>query len=251
MFCLEKLKVYDKALTHVAALAQLSAAWDKRHAVVDQLMRASESLVLNIAEGARLRGIANRQHVGDYAIGSALECAACLDIAGCKQFLTLDQALSNKQPLCEIVRMLVGLRKSWAGDELHEPPADYEPTDKPLFGHERLDAYRVGLQFVGWFHQLPGGSELSSRRFRQIDKATTSLVLNIAEGNGRCLQADRRAFFDTAESASVKAAAHLELSERTGEVNRSQLQTGMALLNRIAGLVHGLVDFTRNSDVIR
>jgi four helix bundle protein len=81
MFSIEKLKVYDRAMASVARLSQLSACWDKRHAVVDQLVRASESVVLNIAEGVRLRGTANRQHVLDYAIGSALECAACLDIA--------------------------------------------------------------------------------------------------------------------------------------------------------------------------
>ena len=73
MFSLDKLKVYDRALASTASLIQLSAGWAKRHAVVDQLVRACESVVVNIAEGARLRGIANRQHVMDYAIGSALE----------------------------------------------------------------------------------------------------------------------------------------------------------------------------------
>jgi len=65
MFSIEKLKVYDKALSSVASLAKISAHWDKRHAVLDHLLRASESVALNIAEGARLRGTANRQHVLD------------------------------------------------------------------------------------------------------------------------------------------------------------------------------------------
>jgi flagellar capping protein FliD len=55
MFSLDKLKVYDKALANAASLAQHSRSWDKRHAVTDQLLRASESFVLNLAEGARLR----------------------------------------------------------------------------------------------------------------------------------------------------------------------------------------------------
>ena len=33
MFSIEKLKVYDRALTNAATLATLSASWDKRHAV--------------------------------------------------------------------------------------------------------------------------------------------------------------------------------------------------------------------------
>ena len=55
MFSLDKLKVYDKALASAASLARHSRSWDKRHAVTDQLLRASESIVLNLAEGARLR----------------------------------------------------------------------------------------------------------------------------------------------------------------------------------------------------
>ena len=76
-FSLDKLKVYDRALASAASLAQHSRSWDKRHAVTDQLLRASESVVLNLAEGARLRSSAKRHHLLDYAIGSALECAAC------------------------------------------------------------------------------------------------------------------------------------------------------------------------------
>jgi four helix bundle protein len=80
-----------------------------RHAVTDQLLRASESFVLNLAEGARLRSAAKRQHVLDYAIGSALECAACLDIAQIKEFLCPDETLQEKSSLCEVVKMMVGL----------------------------------------------------------------------------------------------------------------------------------------------
>ena len=87
MFSHEKLTVYQKALPCVAALNQNTLSWDKRHAVVDHLHRASESLLLNLVEGARLRGAANRQHYAEYAIGSALECAACLDVGVLKGFL--------------------------------------------------------------------------------------------------------------------------------------------------------------------
>ena len=111
MFSLDKLKVYDKALANAASLAQHSRSWDKRHAVTDQLLRASESFVLNLAEGARLRSAAKRQHLLDYAIGSALECAACLDIAQIKEFLCQDEALQAcaMALLDRIASMLRGL----------------------------------------------------------------------------------------------------------------------------------------------
>lgn len=241
VFSIEKLKVYDKALASVAGLTQLSAQWNRRHAVVDQLVRASESVVLNIAEGVRLRGTANRQHLLDYAIGSALECAGCLDIARLKQFLAPDAVLTEKQTLSAVVKMLVGLRKSWSeSSALREEALDYGRQEAWLFAHERLEAYQGSLQFVSWFHALPGAAELSSRLFRQIDRAATSIVLNIAEGNGRPLEGDHRQFLATAEASVVKAATFLDLCQRTAEVDRSQRESGMTLLERVALLVRGL-----------
>jgi hypothetical protein len=40
MFALEKLKVYDKALTSAASLAQCSGLWDKRHKMLVGLRQA-------------------------------------------------------------------------------------------------------------------------------------------------------------------------------------------------------------------
>jgi four helix bundle protein len=66
------------------------------------------------------------------------------------------------------------------------------------------------------------------------------VVLNIAEGNGRPLEADHRQFLETAESSVVKAATYLDLCERTAQMEQSQRQSGMALLERVALLVRGL-----------
>ena len=240
MFSHEKLKVYEKALLSVAHLARHAASWDKRHSVVDHLLRASESVVLNIAEAARLRSVAQKQHQMDYAIGSALESAACMDIAVVKQLVGSDTALAEKLLLCEIVRMLVGLRKSWGGAVLHEASPGYGSRSDATFPHERLDVYRAGLAFMCWFHALPGGAELSSRLYRQIDKAATSVILNIAEANGRYPEDDRRRFHDIAEASTVKAAAYLDLCVRKAELDPAQEEPGLRLLGRIASMLRGL-----------
>ena len=54
MFTHHKLKVYEKAVVFAAAAEEFSAPWGKRHAIVEHFCRASESIVLTIAEGARL-----------------------------------------------------------------------------------------------------------------------------------------------------------------------------------------------------
>jgi four helix bundle protein len=240
VFSHEKLNVYQKALTCVAGLARHTHSWDKRHAVVDHLLRASESIVLNLVEGARLRGAANRQHFTEYAMGSALECAACLDIAVLKEFLPQAPATAEKRALCEVVKMLAGLRRSWAEDELREDPPVYRASEKWLFAHERLEVYQVGLQFVGWFQAQPAGAALSSRLFRQLDKLGTSVVLNIAEGNGRYLEGDQRKFLDIGGASAAKAAAYLDLCCRSGELEQSHRDCGTELLGRVALMLRAL-----------
>ncbi len=120
MFAHDKLDVYKKALQFVAAASGFVAQWDKKHAVTDQLARASDSLVLNLAEAARLRSPPNKLRGLDYSIGSCLECAACLDIGQIKRLLATRDTEGQKQRLSEIMRMLVGLRKAWATWELKE-----------------------------------------------------------------------------------------------------------------------------------
>ena len=134
MFSHERLKVYDKALVCVANLGRHAALWDKRHAVVEQLQRASESIVLNIAEGARRWGSGSKQHQLDYAIGSALESAACVDVAVQKQLLAPEVGLGEKRLLCEVVRMLVGLRRSWGPATLREESPGFRGQSRGLSG---------------------------------------------------------------------------------------------------------------------
>ena len=81
MFTHHKLHVYRKALECAGSAERFSSAWPRKHSLVDHFCRASESIVLNIAEGARLRHGPRKLMTLDYAIDSALEWAGCLDIA--------------------------------------------------------------------------------------------------------------------------------------------------------------------------
>ena len=185
-----RLKVYEKALALGADAEELSGSWGRRHAIVEHFRRASESIVLNIAEGARLTSGPDKARTLDYALGSTLECAACLDIATIKGRLSRERSLTEKTRLLEIARMLIGLRRAWLQKAMSEEPSPYTaepstPDFKVLFHHESLDVYQVGLDFMRWFVSLPDGRELSNRLCREVDKSATSVVLNVAEGNGR------------------------------------------------------------------
>ena len=94
----ENLQVYQNALRFAAEAESWVAGWDKKHAICDHLPRAAGSIVENIAmssaaySGMKVKGL-------DYALGSTLECAACLDIAGIKGVMGDQCVVQHKKEL--------------------------------------------------------------------------------------------------------------------------------------------------------
>ena len=105
----EKLKVYQSAIRFVVWSTELLAQIPTKAAVKDQLDRASTSVPLNIAEGNGKFAIKDRCRFLDFARGSALECAACLDVIVAKKLLVEATVQGGKGQLLEIVSMLIGL----------------------------------------------------------------------------------------------------------------------------------------------
>jgi hypothetical protein len=95
-FAHEKLHVYQKGLARFASLRKLLPSWSKRHAFVDHLSRAMESMLFNLVEAVRLHDTGKKLLALDYAVGSTCECAACLDIAMLKKLLDTANAAAAK-----------------------------------------------------------------------------------------------------------------------------------------------------------
>jgi four helix bundle protein len=108
----EKLKVYHATITFVSWVSDLLTDIPKSISVHNQFDRASTSIPLNIAEGNGKYTSADRCRFFDNARGSALECAACLDVLVAKSLVEQTVAMEGKEMLIEIVSMLVGLIRS-------------------------------------------------------------------------------------------------------------------------------------------
>ena len=89
-----------------------------------------------------------------------------------------------------------------------------------------------------WFVELPGAGDLANRWCREVDKAATSVVLNVAEGNGRYSELDHKRFLEIAASSAVKAAAYLDLYQQTSLPNEIKSAEGKEFLNRIVAMVN-------------
>jgi four helix bundle protein len=126
LFDHEKLRVYQDALGFIKWLQPVLDSMPKGLAVCDQMDRASTSILLNIAEGNGKFTERDRCKFFDNARGSALECAACLDVLVVKLAFAQDLALRGKEQLAGIVSMLVGLIRSNSSNRVYEERTDYE-----------------------------------------------------------------------------------------------------------------------------
>ncbi|TLD71163.1 four helix bundle protein [Phragmitibacter flavus] len=127
----EKLKVYQFELHFITWLTQLLAELKQSHprgmtTIIDQLDRASLSVLLNTAEGNGRRATQQRIRFLDDARGSATECAACLDALVAKSLTSPPRIDSGKDLLISIVSMLTKLI------ELFEGKLDKPLPSKPL-----------------------------------------------------------------------------------------------------------------------
>ena len=103
----EKLDVYCVALYFaVWAYTVCRSLKGRDRPMRDQLIQASQSIALNIAEGCGKISAADRGRFLQIAGGSARECGAILDILGRCDVLDRETVLKGKNFLVRIVAML-------------------------------------------------------------------------------------------------------------------------------------------------
>ena len=102
----EKLTVYQRALEFAGWSQDSIDPLTKKTSTRDQLARAGDSIALNIAEGNGKSSQKDRARFFQIAHGSALECAACLDLLVARRCCADDTIVKGKKVLEEVVRML-------------------------------------------------------------------------------------------------------------------------------------------------
>src|SRR5437762_12851036 len=122
----DKLDVYQESIAFCAWAGDILSTTTVKAAAKDQLDRASMSIPLNIAEGNGKFSARDRARFLETARGSALECAACLDVLFVRKLATEQQA-GQKEKLARIVQMLIGLLRKFSerADVLREDEATY------------------------------------------------------------------------------------------------------------------------------
>jgi four helix bundle protein len=85
---------------------------------------------LNLAEGNAKHTVADRCRYLDTARGSALECAACLDVLVAKERCVAEEVQPGKALLREVVSLVIGRVRSLAPERLGEEAVEYRVSEE-------------------------------------------------------------------------------------------------------------------------
>ena len=109
------------------------------------------------------------------------------------------------------------------------------------FNHEKLNVYQRSLDFIEWVtphvEGVPGVMSLRN----QLDRASTSIPLNVAEDNGKWTPKDRCRFFDNAHGSALECAAALDIAVVKKVIERDAVNDGKKILQEIVNMLIGLI----------
>jgi four helix bundle protein len=118
-------------------------------------------------------------------------------------------------------------------------------SDRHWFDHEKLEVYQEAIAFVAWLSNVLENAVRVGDVKDQLDRAATSVPLNIAEGNGKYAPKDRCRFFDIAHGSALECAAGLDVLVAKGKLTVEQIRPGKEILQRVVRMLMGLIK--RNS----
>jgi len=109
------------------------------------------------------------------------------------------------------------------------------------FDHERMEVYQWTLEFIRVAASIrqalaPGNAGLSD----QLDRASVSIALNIAEGAGEFARREKARFYRIARRSATESAAVLDIVHALKLADERQINAGRAQLGKIVGSLIGL-----------
>ena len=114
------------------------------------------------------------------------------------------------------------------------------------FDHKRLEVHQESIAFIAWLSALLDGTVRIGEVEDQLDRASISIPLNIAEGDGKYAPKDRCRFFDIAHGSAVLESRRWSgPSGSKAKLTPEQIRPGKESLQRIVRMLMGLIK--RNS----
>ncbi|MBR9859577.1 four helix bundle protein [bacterium] len=110
-----------------------------------------------------------------------------------------------------------------------------------MFDFEKLKVYQDALVFNEEIKIILKECRLSRIQKDQLERASLSIPLNIAEGSGRFTKPDRKNFYIIARSSVFECAAILEILSREEVLEQSRYSSLKTQAEEISKMLFGMV----------
>lgn len=109
------------------------------------------------------------------------------------------------------------------------------------FDHEKLIVYQKSLEFLKWLNVVLTKVEKRYSVYEQLERASTSIILNISEGNGKFTSKDRCRYFDISRGSALECSAGLDILVTKDILTSEEIKFGKDLLKEIVSMLIGLI----------
>ena len=112
-----------------------------------------------------------------------------------------------------------------------------------VFSHEKLKVYQKSIEFIEFIEfideVIPSNNNISAHN--QLDRASTSIPLNIAEGTGKYSNRDKCSFYDIARGSALECSACLDVLLNRKRISKELNENGKKILIEIVSMLIGLI----------
>ena len=105
------------------------------------------------------------------------------------------------------------------------------------FGHEKLDVYRAAIEYVGWAYRFCENLKGHRNAKDHLLRASQAIPLNIAEGNGKATDGDRRRYFEMARGSALECGAVQDVLFVCGALSAEDNASRKDLLDRMVAML--------------
>ncbi len=117
--------------------------------------------------------------------------------------------------------------------------------NESIFDHEKLNVYRVAIDYVAFSYPIARSFRGDLRHLRdQWLRAAQSIPLNMAEGNGKQSLKDKNRFFEIARGSVLECAAIHDILIAVSAIDAESNRRGKSELKRIVSMLTRLIQRT-------
>ena len=110
-----------------------------------------------------------------------------------------------------------------------------------MFDFEKLSVYKLAKSYYSDVNKLIAKTACSRSIQNQLERASLSILLNIAEGTGRSTNRDKRRFYVMARGSVFECAAVIDILKEENQIAKEDFASFYVRLEELSKMLHGLI----------